>query len=215
MKSLILAIIVIVYVCAACKSGSPVFQTVSIEMDDLQFIQNIPGNGSFTLGEVAGRGYHTPIPLVYKRDTVFYVLNGLDTLRKSEVWGFALRCGVFLRKTDGGDGRFKDVESANWYDTKVFAEAMNFNGMRGRLPSWKLLKEHKQEDRDAINQTALILLHFGIDADRYQGWCWCREEYKGKNVDFAYEYSLNIMEYYADKYNTESFLYRIIVDYSK
>ncbi len=155
----------------------------------------------------------TAVPLVYKKDTIFYVLNGIDTLRKSEIWGFMLNPGIFLRKTEGGAGRWQDVESMNWFDCKVFAESMTFNGKTGRLPSKELLAKYKGQEKDAIDETVNILKQHGIDAFEYAGLCWCCEEDE-KDPGYAYRFSLNIGELIADKYNTASRYRRIVIDFS-
>ena len=171
----------------------------------------LPCTGNYPeQAEVSSLLVKTTIPIVYKNKDKFYVLDGLDTLKKSEVWGMKLKHGIFIKKTEGGAGRWQDAETMSWHDCKTFAETMTFNKKQGTLPSKELMKAHKGEEKEAFNETVEILNKHGVEASTYAGICWCIEE-KEDNPYYAYRFSLNIWEYVADKYNTEQDSRRIIL----
>jgi hypothetical protein len=151
----------------------------------------------------------TLVPLVYKRGTEFYVLNGLDTLRKAELWGYRLPTGgVFVRKTQGGGGRWQDAVSMNWFDCKMFAEEMTFEGKQGCLPPLKLFDNHfkkvRDREREAVNATAKVLKLNGIDAYGYYGHFWCADECDYVGDVGAYKYWLPLYKNCDSKYADRS-----------
>ena len=51
----------------------------------------------------------TPLDVVYEKDSVFYILAGLDLNRKDEVWGFKLTSGICVEK---------GLRQNTWHDAK-------------------------------------------------------------------------------------------------
>ena len=154
----------------------------------------------------------TSLPLVYKQADKFYLLNGLDTLQRENVWGIALG-GIFIKNILDGTGRWQDAESSTWFDIKVFAEAMTFNGKKGRLPSlaeflkaklktWEQHKNTFKELKDIFNATVDILNANGIKADVFGGFCWCADEcdWFGEPNLGAYSLEINLCESKITKY---------------
>ena len=117
----------------------------------------------------------TPLDVVYEKDSVFYILPGLDLNRKHEVWGFKLSSGICVEK---GLGNY------SWYDAKRLAEAKVFNGTRGELPPKKLMKKYDKRDKDKFWDTREILVKNDISAFGYVGGVWCCDQKKDKAYEF-------------------------------
>lgn len=81
----------------------------------------------------------TELPLVYRRENEFEVLDGLDLSRKDELWGIQLTSGVMVALKCGAGN---NVSKTTWDEVKKFVEKMCLNGKSGFLPSKDVLKEH-------------------------------------------------------------------------
>ena len=123
-------------------------------------------------------------PVVYRRGNEFEILPELILERKNEVWGYEIMPCVVIAKKCGADS---NVESANWYNSKKFAQTSVLNGMRGSLPSRAIVAKLKARDflvlRSQIQKMDRFLCDNGIDAEtrseknpRYAGVVWCAEE---------------------------------------
>lgn len=137
----------------------------------------------------------TELPLVYRRENEFEVLNGLDLSRKDELWGIQLTSGVMvaLRCNLGNN-----VSDTTWDEVKQFAEKMCLNGKSGSLPSKDVLKKHwGTEEETKFAATVKVLQENKIEAEGYHGIIWCSEEYnpyaaycfglKGGYSDWSYK----------------------------
>ncbi len=127
----------------------------------------------------------TVLPIVYKISGTnrFEVLEALDLSRKNEVWGWQLKSGIFMKKTaQSGESAAYNHPYAGY-----IAEHLEFNGSKGRLPSWKnfmaTMKDHGASER--ISATAAVLRNYGIDADRELDCrCWCLEKVEHNPAHF-------------------------------
>ena len=116
----------------------------------------------------------TALPLVYRKDNEFEVLDGLDMNRKEELWGIQLLSGVMVALTRGSGN---NVSKTTWTNVKKFAENITFNGKPGFLPSKDVLEEHWGGMEEAkFAATVEVLEENEIEADGYRGWIWCSEE---------------------------------------
>ena len=107
----------------------------------------------------------TPLSLVYKRGSEFYILPGYAPNRKEELWGYALQSGVFLEIAYGKES----MESRSWYSIKGFSENMKFKGNQGRMPEKEKIKSSwGRPERLAMEATAAILAKNGIKAQAYE-----------------------------------------------
>nr|DAM28166.1 MAG TPA: hypothetical protein [Caudoviricetes sp.] len=129
----------------------------------------------------------TALPLVYRKDNEFEVLDGLDMNRKKELWGTQLSSGIMLSLAG-------EVFS-NWEEIKKFAEKMHFNGKPGSLPS----KDHQRlywgvAEKEKLDATGDILEKYGIYTWRYSGRFWCSEEYDSFNA-YTFELETGWIDY--------------------
>ena len=126
----------------------------------------------------------TPLPIVYlkKGSNTFEVLPGIDLNRKDEIWGYQLKCGIFLVKS-------LPINTKNCYHSaKSFAESMTFKGKKGELPTKLFLDENwSLAEKKAIEDTASILKRNKISSDSSAGIFWCAE---GCEPGKAFRFSL-------------------------
>lgn len=116
----------------------------------------------------------TALPLVYRKDNEFEVLDGLDMNRKEELWGIQLLSGVMVALKCGPGN---NVSATTWGKVKRFAEKMRFKGEPGSLP----FKDHQKwywgnKEEVKFAATVDVLEENGIEAEGYRGWIWCSEE---------------------------------------
>lgn len=145
----------------------------------------------------------TALPLVYRKDNEFEVLDGLDMNRKEELWGIQLLSGVMVALKCGPGN---NVSATTWEEVEKFAENITFNGKPGFLPSKDVLRKHWGKKEKAKFAATVEVLEEngieadGIEADGYQGGIWCSGEY---SPGFAYCFDLNYGSVdWIIKYNT-------------
>ena len=106
----------------------------------------------------------TPLPLVYKRGNEFYTLGGFDPKRKSELWGFALKSGVFLELAYKNE----PLEKKTFNAVKHFAGSMSYKGKNGDVPRENIYKNNwGRAERQAMEDIATLLASHGIVAEPY------------------------------------------------
>lgn len=145
----------------------------------------------------------TELPLVYRRENEFEVLNGLDLSRKDELWGIQLTSGVMVA-LKCGEGN--NVSETRWNKVKQFAEKMRLNGKPGSLPSKDVLKEHwGGMEGIKFAATVEVLQENKIEADDYWGCIWCSEVYNpgtayGFDLETGYsDWNYKCYTYYEDR----------------
>ncbi len=121
----------------------------------------------------------TELSLVYCQGNLLTVEDGLNLSRKDELWGIRLMSGVMIALNLGGH---------TWYNSKLFANTMFFNGKYGSLPTTDILKKYwSWEEKKKYENTANVLRNNGISVAKYRGCIWCSEE---GPIDYAYYFSL-------------------------
>lgn len=133
----------------------------------------------------------TALPLVYRKENEFEVLNGLDLNRKDELWGIQLPSGIMLALKCDPDAK---VKGTSWYELKAFAEEMQFKGKSGSLPSYgEMVKEIESVNRYIrLSDTRSVLKDNGIESDGFKGIVWCNDS---NYSDFRYRVNLAAQRY--------------------
>lgn len=146
----------------------------------------------------------TALPLVYRQENEFEVLNGLDLSRKGELWGIQLLSGVMVALKCGAGNNVSEIR---WDEVKRFAQKMRLNGNPGFLPSKDVLRKHwGAEEQTRFTATVEVLQENKIEANGYQGIIWCHETYydyypngayyfRLRNGDCDWEYKCNTFGY--------------------
>ncbi|MDO5386296.1 MAG: hypothetical protein Q4F75_03395 [Pseudomonadota bacterium] len=117
----------------------------------------------------------TALPLVYRKDNEFEVLDGLDMNRKEELWGIQLLSGVMVALKCGPGN---NVSATTWEEVEKFAENITFNGKPGIIPSQDVLIEYwGNEEKAKFAATVEVLEENEIEADGYRGYIWCSDGY--------------------------------------
>ncbi len=141
----------------------------------------------------------TALPLVYRRENEFEVLNGLDLSRKDELWGIRLTSGAMVALKCGSGN---NVSSVTWEKTKNFAEKMRFHGIPGFLPSRYILEEYwGRTEKAKFEATVAVLKENDIEADDYRGCIWCSEGY-GSYTAYCFDLSVGL-----NKWNSKTGTY--------